>query len=69
MTAQPEQSPIDALRSVPRRSKIHDTAVNVKIPHEVKQTLESIAATEGVTASTVVRWAIADYLKAKEASA
>lgn len=61
-----EQNPIDALRQVPRRSKIHDTAINVKIPHEVKELIENIASDEGVSGATVVRWAIGDYLKAKE---
>lgn len=61
------QNPIDALRAVPRRSKIHDSAVNVKIPHEVKEMLDSIATEQGVSTGTVVRWAIGDYLKAKEA--
>lgn len=60
------EHPIDALRSVPRRNKIHDANINVKIPHEVKETLEGIATDEGVTSSTVVRWAIADYLKSQE---
>lgn len=61
-----EETNLDNLRSVPRRNKIHDASINVKIPHEVKTVLEGIAATESVTASTVVRWAIADYLKGRE---
>lgn len=69
MTAQPDQNPIDALRAVPRRSKIHDTAVNVKIPHEVKELIDSIAADNGVSGATVVRWAIGDYLKKLEGEA
>lgn len=58
--------PVDALRSASRRSKVHDAAINVKLPHEIKTTLEGIAQEESVTASTVVRWAIADYLKARK---
>lgn len=55
--------PVDALRSATGRRKVHDAAINVKLPQEVKATLEAIATDKGVTASTVVRWAIADYLK------
>lgn len=58
--------PVDALRSATGRKKVHDAAINLKLPHEVKTTLEGIAEKKGVTASTVVRWAIADYLKANQ---
>lgn len=57
---------IDSLRNVPRRRKIHDAAMHIKLPGEVKKVLEEIAVREGVTASTVIRWAVADYLKKEE---
>jgi hypothetical protein len=42
-----------------------DAAIRVRLSEEMKDIVEAHAAIEGVNASTVVRWAIRDYLKAK----
>jgi predicted transcriptional regulator len=56
----------DELRNAPRRGNVHNASLNLKLPGEIKTLLEEIAEREQVTVSTVVRWAIADYLKAQE---
>lgn len=45
------------------RRRTHNASMQVRIPEEAKAILAAHAHAEGVTASTVVRWAILDYLK------
>ncbi|WP_330242002.1 ribbon-helix-helix protein, CopG family [Streptomyces sp. NBC_00525] len=54
---------VDALRSIPQRTRVHDTAINLKIPGEVKDRLEQVAKDQEVSMSTIIRWALADYLE------
>lgn len=53
-------SKIEALDTTGTRERVHDAAMNVKVPKEVKALLESIGGKSGVSA--IVRVAIKEYL-------
>lgn len=55
-------SPLDLLNTSSRRPKIHDSIVNVKLPHTVKNLLSDEVERRGVELSVVVREAIGEYL-------
>lgn len=56
-------SPLDQLTTVSRRPLIHDSILNVKLPHAVKSLLKDEAERRGEDLSVVAREAIAEYLR------
>lgn len=53
---------------MPRLKKKEPLAVHVgaKVTEELKDRLDSYAATKGVTSAIIIRWALADYLAKAE---
>lgn len=45
-----------------KRGRTNNTSMQVRLPTEAKDVLSQYAKLKGVTASTVARWAIAEYM-------
>lgn len=54
---------IDQLNGTGQRTKTHDAQLVVKVPKAAKALIEKAAVAQGVSAATVVRHAVAEYLE------
>ena len=54
---------LDALNTASKRVKIHDAVLPTKLPAAVKKLVIEQAEGEGVSSSTIVRIALAEYFE------
>ncbi len=58
-------SNLEAMAGNGKRVRVHDDQMVLKLPAQVKGMIASEAEVQGVTSSTIVRRAVADYLAAR----
>jgi len=53
---------LDAMTEVRKRVRVHDTQIVTKLPAPIKELISEVAGIRGVSDSTIVREAIAEYM-------
>lgn len=63
MSDQELNDALGSLATAGKRVKVHDAQVVLKVPAAVKKLVEEYAEAEGVSAATIIRYAVAEYFE------